>query len=74
MNNKGQALAKLREYAHQVKGKEYDEESRNGEEAYEFRLNRALQQLQEQVKEHESAIEKVTRFMETSISGSPLYD
>jgi len=55
------SLTKLREYANKVKDKdgEVPAASDAGEDLYAVRLDRSLQSLQKQVKEHEAALEKV---------------
>ena len=60
-----QVLAKLQEYAKKIEETEYDTESRDGERRYETHLNKALQQLQEQVKQHQDALERVCRLRKT---------
>lgn len=56
-------IVKLHEYAHQVKEKVYDEASRNGEAAYEDRLNETVQHLQDQIKQHQVDLEEVMMFL-----------
>lgn len=63
--SQNQVLAKLQEYAKKIEETEYDTESRNGERSYEMCLNKALQQLQEQVKQHQVALEKVCTLRKT---------
>lgn len=58
-----QNVAKLHEYAHQVKEKVYNEASRNGEAAYEDRLNETIQHLQDQIKQHQVDLEEVMLFL-----------
>lgn len=64
-SSQNQVLAKLQEYAKRIEETEYDTETRNGERRYEMRLNKALKQLQEQVKQHQDALERVCRLRET---------
>jgi hypothetical protein len=54
-----QAFVKLQEYAVKVKDVGYDTEPVDGALDYEARLNRTLKNLQDQVKQHEAALEKV---------------
>lgn len=54
-----QAFSKLQEYAAKVKDVGYDTESTDGALGYEARLNKSLKHLQDQVKQHEAASEKV---------------
>ena len=60
-----QVLAKLQEYAKKIEETDYDTESANGERSYETCLNKALQQLQEQVMQHQVALERVRRLRKT---------
>lgn len=60
-----QAFVKLREYAAKVKDAEYDAESVDGALDYEARLNKTLKHLQDQVKQHEAALEKVALLWQT---------
>ncbi|MCJ1463815.1 hypothetical protein MMC07_002424 [Pseudocyphellaria aurata] len=57
-NTHNEPLSKLLEYARKIEETQYDIETRNGERRYEMRLNRALQQLREQVKQHQDALER----------------
>lgn len=59
MSSHHQNVATLGEYAHQVNEKVYDEESKHGEAAYEGRLNKAIQNLQDQIKQHQAGLEEV---------------
>ena len=53
------SLSKLRKYAAKLKETDYGPVGANGEEDYEARINRTLQSLQNQVKQHQDALEKV---------------
>lgn len=64
-SSQNQVLARLQEYAKRIEETEYDTETRNGERRYEMRLNKVLKQLQEQVKQHQDALERVCRLRET---------
>lgn len=66
-DNQNEALSKLQEYAKKIEETEYDIDTRNGERRYEMRLNRALQHLQEQVKQHQDALERVCRLRKTLV-------
>ena len=59
MANHAQALEKLQEYASKVRGTEYNTVANNGKIAYEARLDRTLQALQDQVKGQQDALQKV---------------
>lgn len=59
MSSHRQNVSKLREYAHQVNEKIYDEESKYGEGAYEARLNKAIQNLDDQIKQQQAGLEEV---------------
>ncbi|KAK3175215.1 hypothetical protein OEA41_002461 [Lepraria neglecta] len=53
------SLAKLKDYVSKLKEIDYDPESTNGGEDYEARITSSLQSLQNQVKQHQAALEKV---------------
>lgn len=59
-----QSLGKLQDYARKVDEAEYNTGLENGETAYEVRLNRTVQHLQDQVKQHKDTLEKVCRPMQ----------
>ncbi len=59
MATQHQALVKLREYATKVKDVGHGKESADGAVAYELRLNKTLKHLQDQVQQHEGALERV---------------
>jgi len=58
-------LSKLREHVAKVKETDYDLSGTHGEEDYEARINRTLQSLQNQVKQHKDVLEKVLISCET---------
>ena len=60
MTSQQKALAKLQQYAEKVGEQPYDEPiSSAEEEAYADQLQKSLQSLQNQVKEHKAELEKV---------------
>lgn len=66
-SGQNQVLIKLQQYAEKIEKTEYHTESSNGDEPYEMRINKALQQLQEQVKQHQDAFERVCRLRKTRL-------
>lgn len=52
-------VSKLHDYAVRVKETDYHLQSADVEPDYEARINRTLQSLQNQVKQHQDALEKV---------------
>ena len=59
MANHAQAYEKLHQYVNKVRDTEYDTAATNGKNAYEARLDKTLQALQDQVKEQQDALQKV---------------
>ena len=53
------SLAKLKDHVSKAKDADYHPGSTNGEEDYEARITSSLQSLQNQVKQHQAALEKV---------------
>lgn len=59
MASRAQAYEKLHEYTTKVGDTEYNTAATNGKIAYEARLDKTLQALQDQVKEQQDALQKV---------------
>lgn len=59
MTTHRQCIQNLREHVHQVNEKVYDEESKYEGGVYESRLNETIQNLQDQIKQHQVRLEEV---------------
>lgn len=59
MATQSQALEKLQEYVVKTKDTDHDQNNADGDEDYAARLNKTLQSLQNQVKQHEAALERL---------------
>lgn len=59
MTTQSQSLEKLQEYVAKTEDTDYGLENADGDEGYAARLSRTLQSLQNQVKQHEAALESV---------------
>lgn len=64
MSIQNQNLAKLQEYAKKIEEAEYSSGLENGDTAYEIRLSKTVQHLQDQVKQHKDTLEKVCLTLE----------
>ena len=60
MASPSQSLKGLQEYVAKTKDIDYGPKSADEDEDYAARLNKTLQSLQNQVKQHETALEKVS--------------
>lgn len=63
MATQSQALEKLQEYVVKTKDTDHDQNNADGDEDYAARLNKTLQSLQNQVKQHEAALERVSPYL-----------
>ena len=60
MASQSQPLEKLQEYVAKTQDTDYGQNTANGDEDYAARLSKTLQSLQNQVKQHEAALERVS--------------
>lgn len=60
MTTQSQSLEKLQDYVANTEDTDYGLKNADGDEDYAARLSRTLQSLQNQVKQHEAALEKVS--------------
>lgn len=60
MATQSEPLEKLQEYVAKAKDTDYGLKNADGDEEYATRLNKTLQSLQDQVKQHEIALERVS--------------
>ena len=59
MASQSQSLEKLQQYVAKTQDTDYGLNNANGDEDYAVRLSKTLQSLQNQVKQHEAALERV---------------
>ena len=60
MTTRSQSLEKLQDYVAKTEDTDYGLKNADGDEDYAARLSRTLQSLQNQVKQHEAALESVS--------------